>query len=218
MSLTDRDLFILLLIGLPIAGYVLLAMTRKPRFRKAAAALGAAHVETGWLKPGKIVGSGFNIEAYPASGGGTSRYLTTVKVALRESPSVLAPAIVGESDRFAVNLTGEPPGAFYLKPGFFKKFPDWRCVTITAMQSERVFVTHVSVLRAVELTGDQRERLLRWVSRALVPPAAVWEALTTAKVKTIVIDDRFISTTLRGFVSNPVRLRRIVEVFTQLGR
>ena len=190
---SPSDLFAISCVALSVVGYAIVALTRKPRFRALAAKLGAAYTDTGWFAPGKITGDRFVIEAYTRSLGRSSTYRTSVRVAARGTP-----------------------GRFLVKPGFFEVFPNWEFVKVLELRSERVFVTEISVPRYVEPTGEQRDIFLQWLARASVNPALIHEALTTARIREIVIEDGSIVTSFRGFVSNFARLQRTVDVLLRL--
>jgi len=190
---SPSDLFAISFVALPVLGYAIVALTRKPRFRALASKLGAAYTDTGWFAPGKITGDRFVIEAYTRSLGRHSTYRTSVRVAARGTP-----------------------GRFLVKPGFFKVFPNWEFAKILELRPERAFVTEISVPRYVEPTREQREIFLQWLARASVNPALLHEALTTARIREIVIEDGSIVTGFSGFVSNFARLQRTVDVLLRL--
>jgi len=185
----SRELFVFLVVALPVVGYVLLALTRKPRLRATARQLGASHVDTGWLSPGRIVGRGFTIEPTTRSfGRSPSSYRTVVRV---EAPGA--------------------PGPFHLRSQFFRAFPDWRYAKVRVRRLQRVFVVQASVQGWVTPSAEDRERLLAWLSGMSAGPALIDEGLRWARIKDMTIDEGHVSTSVPGIVSNPERLRRAVE-------
>ena len=192
LSLSPRDLFVISWLVLPVALYAIVALTRRPRFRALAQILGAAHVDNGLWRPGSIAGDGFTIEISTRwSGSGSSTYHTRVRVT--------APGT---------------PGRLFIKPGFFKAFPNWKFVKAIEPRLERAFVMKVTVMRFVELSREQREHFLQWLPTAL-DPAQVHAALTRARVRDIIVEDGSLMTSVSGCVSNFARIKRIVDALKQ---
>ena len=154
--------------------------------------MGAAHVDTGWLSPGRIVGRGFTIEPTTSSGRSPRGYRTVVRL---EAPGA--------------------PESFFLGSRFFRPFPDWRHAKVRACRPQRVFVVHVSVQGWVTPSPEDRERLLSWLSRVAADAALIHAGLTRARIRDVILENGSVSTSVAGIVSDPERLRRAVET---LGR
>lgn len=174
-------------VGLPFVLFALLCRARRARFRALADALHGAHVDAGPFVPGGIHGTDFEIEAAKSG----KAYRTELRVA-----------------------AGRTPGTFVLQTEFFEGFPDWRCARVPGVRRERLFFWQVSLPGYVEPDEAQRAQLLRWL--APPPHADTLEALRSAKVREVRIDDGFVSASFSGIVTNLERLRRTLDALRSL--
>jgi len=182
----------------PLPGFLLMApfvtlygvvmLFRRARLQTAAAAIGATYVTERWWRPGKIVGRTFTVEI--------TRY--------------------GKSFSTVVQVRVPlAPFSFLLAPHFFDGFPNWTHVLALGLERQRVFFAEVSLERYVPLTAEQRDVLMRWLDEAAAAWRVPYEMVRAAQVSQIFIQDECAWTRVRGIVSNPERLRRILDVMNR---
>jgi hypothetical protein len=169
--------------------YSVVALTRRRRLQAAARVLDAQYIDEGWFRPGRLSGRGFTIRIVAVR----RSFFTDIEVE-----------------------TARTPGSYFVDAGFFEKWPAWDHVRVPGRRRERAFVVGLSVPGYVPPDDAQRDALWRWLTRGGRERRLSSTMLDAANVRRITIDDRGVSTSFGGIVSDAGRLGRAVDLLKRL--
>jgi len=184
----DPRVILVALLLSPVAIFLALALVRRKRFRALAGMLGGRHEGFNPLTPGAIVGEDFRIEAVRVQ----KSYRTEIVV-----------------------CASGAPGIFVLDPEFFRGLPNWPFARVFGSRTERVFLWEVELPALAQANREQQEQLLAWLPK----PAeceGLHELLKAAHVRAIHVTEGRLSTTFRGIVSDPERIRHTLDALRRL--
>src|SRR5262245_40542253 len=184
------DAIVLVVLAVVLGSYGLVVLARRARLRSAARALNGEYVDDGWSRPGRIEGDRFVIRISHVR----RSFLTHVDV----QPSA------------------QVPGSYLLDAGFFEGWPDWNHVKVPALVEQRAFVVNVRFPGYASPTQDQRDALWRWLTRGGKDRRLSRNLLSAARVTRIEVSHEGLSTSFRGLVTDPTRLRRTLDALGQL--
>ena len=176
--------------ALVVALYGVVVALRRARLRAAAEALHAQYEDAGWWRPGVIAGDRFRVRIAHVR----RSFLTYVEVAT------------------------EGPGHYVITPGFFAPSPDWSCVRVPQIETQRVFVVQLSFPGYGPLNEEQRAALERWLERGAPHQRLRGELLRAAKITQVVVDPDSVSASFRGLVHDADRLRRAIDLLRRVAR